>query len=207
MCFFRFFLLPCPHGNAHSKKISKHGKSTSGTISRTTKFMPCFQGLILLASTQRNMIESGADITMENALNATNALLLRALRTPNAVDMPYGTATPLSQYKSLHRSKSTSSICLMWLVRLTFHWHWRSKSPKYAKRFGSMTCRNRSVWRYLQEGLLIFNWLQCPCQKMASTTFSNISFSWDSKSITGPGPMLWSVPHAPMAGGCVLELS
>ena len=40
------------------------------------------------------MIESGADITMENALNATNALLLRALRTPNAVDMPYGTVTP-----------------------------------------------------------------------------------------------------------------
>ena len=40
------------------------------------------------------MIESGADITMENALNATNALLLRALRTPNVVDMPFGPVTP-----------------------------------------------------------------------------------------------------------------
>ena len=40
------------------------------------------------------MIESGANITMENVLNATNSLLLRALRAPNVVDMPYGPVTP-----------------------------------------------------------------------------------------------------------------
>ena len=40
------------------------------------------------------MIESGADITTENALNATNALLLRALRAPNVVDMPHDPVTP-----------------------------------------------------------------------------------------------------------------
>ena len=44
-----------------------------------------------------------------------------------------------------------------------------------------MTCRNRSVWRYLQGGLLIFNWLQCPV--LPSQTYH---FSWESTSRTGP---------------------
>ena len=40
------------------------------------------------------MIESGADISMENGLNATNALHLRVLRKPNIVDMPPGPVAP-----------------------------------------------------------------------------------------------------------------
>ncbi len=70
------------------------------------------------------MIESGAYIALENALSATNALLLRALRAPNVVDMPHGPVTPPDlPLQVVTHEQTNSRMCLMWLVRLTFHWY------------------------------------------------------------------------------------
>ena len=40
------------------------------------------------------MLKDGGDITMENALNATNAMFLHQLKKPNIVDLPRGSVLP-----------------------------------------------------------------------------------------------------------------
>ena len=61
-------------------------KSHLGTLKYTS-------GRVIALQLQQ-MIENGSDITLENALNATNSVTLRTLRKPNVVDLPPGPVRP-----------------------------------------------------------------------------------------------------------------
>ena len=123
------------------------------------------------------MIESDADITMENALNATNALLLRALRAPNVVDMPHDPVTPPDlPLQAVTQEQTPLKHVLDVVGPVDFPLALKEQVTQICKesRFHDLPepfCLKVSPGRSFD-----FQLAAVPMPEMASTTFSSISF-------------------------------